>query len=102
MEKQLPRGFLAQAGYVGDRQIKQLQVMNVNVGTPGGDAPPFWPSQRQGIAQALWVLEHVGSVLVADASRPEQWIFASSFSGEPANCWRNGGASPVPNNWLRF
>ena len=41
---------------------------NKYVGTPGGDAPPFWPSQRQGIAQALWVLEHVGSVLVADAT----------------------------------
>ena len=27
---------LAQAGYVGDRQMKQLQVMNVNVGVPGG------------------------------------------------------------------
>jgi hypothetical protein len=38
------------------------------VGVPTADAPPFWPSQRQGIAQALWVLEHVGSVLVADAT----------------------------------
>ena len=36
LEKQLPKGFLAQAGYVGDRQIKQLQVINVNVGAPGG------------------------------------------------------------------
>jgi hypothetical protein len=36
VEKQLPKHFLAQVGYVGDRQIKQLQVMNVNVGTPGG------------------------------------------------------------------
>lgn len=33
----------------GDSQIKQL-----------------WPFQREGIAQALWVLENVGSVLVAD------------------------------------
>jgi hypothetical protein len=33
-----------------------------------GDAPPLWPSQEQGIAQAMWVLEHVGSVLVADAT----------------------------------
>ena len=24
------------------------------------DSPPFWPSQLQGIAQALWVLENVG------------------------------------------
>jgi hypothetical protein len=31
-EKQLPHGFIAQAGYVGDRQIKQLQVINVNAG----------------------------------------------------------------------
>jgi hypothetical protein len=35
---------------------------------PVGDAPPLWPSQAQGIAQAMWVLEQVGSVLVADAT----------------------------------
>ena len=28
----------------------------------------LWPSQKQGIAQALWLLETVGSVLVADAT----------------------------------
>jgi SNF2-related domain len=33
-----------------------------------GDTPPLWPTQRQGIAQALWVMENVGSVLVADAT----------------------------------
>ena len=29
---------------------------------------PLWPSQEQGIAEAMWVLENVGSVLVADAT----------------------------------
>ena len=29
---------------------------------------PLWPSQVQGVAQALWLLETVGSVLVADAT----------------------------------
>ncbi len=38
------------------------------VGVPAGGALPLWPSQRQGIAQALWVLEHVGGVLIADAT----------------------------------
>ncbi len=28
----------------------------------------LWPHQRQGIAQALWILENIGSVLVADAT----------------------------------
>lgn len=28
----------------------------------------LWPSQRDGIAQALWILENIGSVLVADAT----------------------------------
>ncbi|MDE0802548.1 MAG: SNF2-related protein [Acidimicrobiales bacterium] len=28
----------------------------------------LWPSQRLGIAQALWIVENVGSVLVADAT----------------------------------
>jgi hypothetical protein len=29
---------------------------------------PLWPSQEQGIAEAMWVLANVGSVLVADAT----------------------------------
>ncbi len=29
---------------------------------------PLWPTQVQGIAQALWVIDNVGSVLVADAT----------------------------------
>lgn len=32
-----------------------------------GDAP-LWPSQVQGIAQALWLIETVGSALIADAT----------------------------------
>ena len=32
VEKQLPKGFLAQAAYVGDRQIKQLQALDQNAG----------------------------------------------------------------------
>jgi superfamily II DNA or RNA helicase len=38
------------------------------VGKPSVDAPPLWPSQREGIAQALWVLENGGGVLVSDAT----------------------------------
>lgn len=30
--------------------------------------PSLWPSQVQGIAQALWLIETVGSVLIADAT----------------------------------
>ena len=30
------------------------------------DAPKLWPHQRQGVAQALYVLDHLGNVLVAD------------------------------------
>jgi hypothetical protein len=33
-----------------------------------GGSAPLWPSQRAGIAQALWVMENLGSVLVADAT----------------------------------
>jgi hypothetical protein len=33
-----------------------------------GDALKLWPAQIQGLAQAMWVLENVGSVLVADAT----------------------------------
>ena len=32
------------------------------------DEFPLWPSQRSGIAEALWIMENVGSVLVADAT----------------------------------
>ncbi|MFP5487233.1 MAG: SNF2-related protein, partial [Acidimicrobiia bacterium] len=32
------------------------------------DSQRLWPSQLMGIAQALWIIENVGSVLVADAT----------------------------------
>lgn len=34
----------------------------------GPERDLLWPSQEQGIAQALWVLEHSGAVLIADAT----------------------------------
>lgn len=30
--------------------------------------PQLWPSQEKGIAQAIWVIENLGSVLIADAT----------------------------------
>ena len=33
-----------------------------------GVGAALWPSQRSGIAQALWIIETVGSALVADAT----------------------------------
>jgi hypothetical protein len=35
---------------------------------PNAEAAKLWPSQTAGIAQALWVVENLGSVLVADAT----------------------------------
>jgi len=46
----------------GDWAKKYLEIQMM----PGDIA--LWPSQKQGIAQALWLLETVGSVLVADAT----------------------------------
>ena len=34
----------------------------------GGTSGALWPAQEMGIAQAMWVLENVGSVLIADAT----------------------------------
>lgn len=47
-------------------------------------SPPLWPHQLQGISQALWVLENVGSVLVADATgsgktRMGAWLICAAF-----------------------
>jgi len=60
VEKQLPKGFLAQAGYVGDRQIKQLQVMNVNVGVPGGGTPSEPLYQAFGRTGSSGLIENYG------------------------------------------
>ncbi len=48
-------------------------------------ARELWPHQRQGIAQALWILENVGSVLVADATGSGKtlmgaWIIRGAYS----------------------
>ena len=46
----------------GDWAARYLQTL------PWADLPHLWPSQTAGVAQALWILETVGSVLVADAT----------------------------------
>jgi superfamily II DNA or RNA helicase len=33
-----------------------------------GEVPDLWPSQRKGVAEAMWIIENLGSVLVADAT----------------------------------
>lgn len=48
------------------------------------NTPELWPHQREGIAQALWVLENVGSVLIADATgsgktRMGAWLLRATF-----------------------
>jgi hypothetical protein len=60
VEKQFAKGFLAQAGYVGDRQIKQLQVMNVNVGVPGGGTPSEPLYQSFGRTGSSGLIENYG------------------------------------------
>jgi hypothetical protein len=35
---------------------------------PLDGGPTLWPAQRQGVAQAMWLVDQVGSVLVADAT----------------------------------
>src|SRR5581483_6380258 len=61
IEKQLPKGFLAQAGYVGDRQIKQLQVMNVNAGAVPGAGTAGEPLfQRFGRTGSSGLIENYG------------------------------------------
>ena len=46
--------------------------------------PNLWPSQRRGLAEAMWVIENVGSVLVADATgsgktRMGAWLLRAIF-----------------------
>jgi len=58
--------------------VLRRDQMSMPAGVPGElhgmeqsgleEGPPLWPSQEQGIAQAMWVIEHVGSVLIADAT----------------------------------
>lgn len=46
----------------GEWARQRLQGSNAAV------LPTLWPSQQQGIAQAMWILENMGSVLIADAT----------------------------------
>lgn len=65
----------------------------------GEAARPLWPSQEQGIAQALWVLENAGSVLVADATGSGKTrLGASLLRAVQDRNWRTGrsrGRAPV-------
>ena len=49
------------------RRLAQMPRVDAVLDACAGDRP-LWPSQQQGIAQALWILETVGSVLISDAT----------------------------------
>jgi hypothetical protein len=46
----------------GDWLRSRLKILDY------GQLAPMWPSQQQGVAQAMWILESMGSVLIADAT----------------------------------
>ncbi len=77
-----------------------------------GDATALWPSQQQGIAQAMWVLENVGSVLVADATGSGKTRVGAHLIGSTMQrIWGSGRMrqdvpmiicpSNVQDNWRR-
>jgi hypothetical protein len=58
---------------------------------------PLWPSQEQGIAEAMWVLENVGSVLVADATGSGKTrLGAHLIRAVVDRIWRHGRARKAP------
>lgn len=57
------------------------------------DGPALWPSQEQGIAHALWILENQGSVLVADATGSGKTLMGVHLVKRIMNrIWRTGRA----------
>jgi superfamily II DNA or RNA helicase len=57
------------------------------------DRPTLWPSQEQGIAHALWILENQGSVLVADATGSGKTLMGVHLVKRIMNrLWRTGRA----------
>jgi hypothetical protein len=60
LQKQLPGGWMAQAAYVGDRQLKQLQVINVNVALPGGGTASEPLYQKFGRSAGSNLIENYG------------------------------------------
>ena len=52
---------------------------------------PLWPSQRSGIAEALWISETVGSVLVADATGSGKTLMGAHLVRAARDrLWRTG------------
>lgn len=60
LQKQFPFGFMAQAAYVGTRQIKQLQAMNLNVGTVGGGTASLALNKMYGRTAASNIMTNYG------------------------------------------
>ncbi len=52
---------------------------------------PLWPSQRSGIAEALWISETVGSVLIADATGSGKTLMGAHLVRAARDrLWRTG------------
>ncbi|OYV64160.1 MAG: hypothetical protein B7X07_07105, partial [Actinobacteria bacterium 21-64-8] len=60
---------------------------------PVSSERPLWPSQRSGIAEALWISETVGSVLVADATGSGKTLMGAHLVRAARDrLWRTGRA----------
>jgi superfamily II DNA or RNA helicase len=57
------------------------------------EGPILWPSQEQGIAHALWILENQGSVLIADATGSGKTLMGAHLAKRIMHReWRAGTA----------
>ncbi len=55
------------------------------------DTLPLWPTQQQGIAQALWIIENLGSVLIADATGSGKTLMGAHLMRAMVDhAWRTG------------
>lgn len=55
------------------------------------EGPQLWPSQQQGIAHALWILENQGSVLIADATGSGKTLMGTHLAKRIINRARRAG-----------
>ena len=113
VQKQIGWGFIGQTGYVGTRQIKQLQLINNNYQTVGGGAASMLYNQKFGRTGAVNVISPFGhnsydslqSTLARSFTNGIQFNAVYTFSkaiGLCCNVLSDGGPAIVIPEYIRL
>ncbi len=87
LQKKLPKGFIAQAGYVATRQVRTMGHMDLNVGRVGGGNASRPYNQKFGRTTSTILIAPVGTTKYNSLQTTLERRFAGGFNLQASYTW---------------